>query len=243
MFNAKETKDQIIAWIAEYFRDNADPDTKAVIGISGGKDSSIVAALCVAALGAERVLGVLMPQGRQDDIEVSFKLCRTLGIRYVETNIGQTAKALLSEIKRTGLAINNIAKFNTPARVRMTMLYAISGIVGGRVANTGNLSEAWVGYSTKFGDGAGDFGPLKKLTATEAKAIGRELGLAPEFVDKVPEDGLTGRTDEDNLGFTYETLDKYIREGVCEDKEAKEKIDKLHSISRHKANPMPAFEL
>jgi len=125
----------------------------------------------------------------------------------------------------------------------MTTLYAVSGIVGGRVVNTCNLSEDWVGYSTKFGDSAGDFSPLSDLTVTEVKAVGRELGLAPEFIDKVPIDGLCGKTDEDNLGFTYAVLDRYIREGICEDIKVKERIDRLHSISRHKVTPIPSFKL
>ena len=241
MFDAKKVKTQIVKWIADYFRDNAAPETKAVIGISGGKDSSIAAALCVQALGKDRVLGVLMPQGEQHDIDVSFALCKALDISYVKINIGDTVKTLYDEIGKTGLALNDIAVFNTPARIRMTSLYAVSAIAGGRVANTCNLSEDWVGYSTKFGDSAGDFSPLSNLTVTEIKAVGRELGLAPEFIDKTPVDGLCGKSDEDNLGFTYAVLDKYIREGICEDTQIKEKIDRMHRMNLHKVNPMPAF--
>ena len=137
--------------------------------------------------------------------------------------------------------MNTVAEFNTPARIRMAALYAVSGIVGGRVANTGNLSEDWVGYSTKFGDAAGDFSPLADLTVSEVKDVGRELGLSSRFIDKTPIDGLCGKTDEDNLGFTYEILDKYIREGVCEDLAVKEKIDNLHELNLHKSSPMPTF--
>ena len=152
-------------------------------------------------------------------------------------------QALYDGIAAAGLTLNNVAAFNTPARIRMATLYAISGIVGGRVANTSNLSEDWVGYATKFGDAAGDFSPLSDLTVSEVKAIGRELGLAARFIDKVPIDGLCGKTDEDNLGFTYEVLDKYIREGICDDAAAKERIDKLHKMNLHKFNPMPVFRL
>jgi len=243
MFDAKKVKKQIVEWIVDYFQDNAFPETKAVIGISGGKDSSIVAALCKEALGKESVLGVLMPQGNQHDIDVSYELCKTLDIPYVEINIKESTQALYDEIEKSGLELNTVATFNTPARIRMTVLYAVSGIVGGRVANTSNLSEDWVGYNTKFGDSAGDFAPLANLTATEVKVIGRELGLASKFIDKTPIDGLSGKTDEDNLGFTYEILDKYIREGVCDDEKVKAKIDKLHSNNLHKANPMPLFQL
>jgi NAD+ synthase len=240
-FNAKEVKSRIIAWIAEYFKDNA--DTKAVIGISGGKDSSIVAALCVEALGKEHVFGVLMPQGEQSDIDVSYELCNMLGIEYIELNIGKTVQSLYDEIIASGFELNDVATFNTPARIRMAALYAVSAIVGGRVANTSNLSEDFVGYATKFGDSAGDFSPLSDLTVTEVKAIGYETGLPAKFIDKVPLDGLCGKTDEDNLGFSYEVLDKYIREGVCEDEAVKRKIDRLHAQSRHKFTPMPFFKL
>ena len=243
MFDAKQVKNQIVAWIAEYFQSNGLPETKAVIGISGGKDSSVVAALCAEALGKDRVLGVLMPQGSQHDIDVAFSLCKTLDIAHVEINIKEPVQALYDEIVQVGLTLNTVAAYNTPARIRMAALYAVSGIINGRVANTSNLSEDWIGYSTKFGDAAGDFSPLADLTVAEVKAIGRELGLAPEFIEKTPLDGLCGKTDEDNLGFTYEVLDKYIREGVCEDAEVKEKIDKLYRMSRHKINPMPSFRL
>jgi NAD+ synthase len=243
MFDAAKVKNQIVDWIGGYFQNNGSPETKAIVGISGGKDSSIVAALCVEALGGERVLGVLMPQGEQHDIEVSYDLCKTLAIAYVEINIDEPVQALYTGITTAGLELNDIATFNTPARIRMAALYAVSGIAGGRVANTSNLSEDWVGYATKFGDSAGDFSPLSDLTVSEVKAIGRELGLASKFIDKTPIDGLCGKTDEDNLGFTYAVLDRYIREGVCEDEEVKAKIDRLHSMNLHKVNPMPVFRL
>jgi len=243
MFDAKTLKNKIVEWIGDYFQKNASPQTKAIIGISGGKDSSVVAALCVESLGRNRVLAVLMPPGEQPDIEVAYNLCKTLGIAHVKINIKEPVQALYDEIEKTGLKLNNIAVFNTPARLRMATLYAVSGIVGGRVANTSNLSEDWVGYASKFGDAAGDFSPLSDLTVTEVKSIGRELGLGPEFIDKTPTDGLCGKTDEDNLGFTYATLDKYIREKTCHDEETKAKIDRLYQSNRHKVNPMPAFKM
>jgi len=243
VFNAKKVKKQLIEWIIGYFNNNASADTKAVIGISGGKDSSIAAALCREALGKERVLGVLMPQGDQQDIDISYDLCKALDIPYIEINIQKPVQDLYDEIEKSGMKLNDAAVFNTPARIRMTALYAVSGIVGGRVVNTSNLSEDWVGYSTKFGDSAGDFSPFSDLTAAEVKAIGRELGLAPIFIDKTPADGLCGKTDEANLGFTYAVLDKYIRENICDDEKIKEKIDKLHNMNLHKLKPMPAFRL
>lgn len=241
MFDAKKTKDDIVKWIARFFKKNGNPQTKAVVGISGGKDSSIVAALCKDALGKDRVLGVLMPQGNQGDIEMSYKLCAFLDIPYLEINIKDTAAALYAGIEKTGLKLNDVALFNTPARIRMAALYAVSAMCGGRVANTCNLSEDWVGYATKFGDGAGDFSPLAKLTVSEVIAVGRESGLPREFTHKTPLDGLCGKTDEENLGFSYAVLDKYIREGVCGDEKVKEKIDRLHKINLHKLRPMPFF--
>jgi len=243
MFDAEVVKNQIIEWIADYFQNSGSPEIKAIIGISGGKDSSVAAALCVEALGKDRVLGVLIPQGEQFDIDVAYELCETLDIAYVEVNIKESVQALYNEISGAGLELNDVATFNTPARLRMAVLYAVSGIIGGRVANTGNFSEDWVGYSTKFGDSAGDFSPLTDLTVTEVKTVGKALGLAPKFIDKTPIDGLSGKTDEDNLGFTYEVLDRYIREGVCEDEKVKERIDRLHRMNQHKRDPMPGFRL
>ena len=241
-FNAKKITDELINWIREYFEKNATPTTKAVVGISGGKDSSVVTNLCVRALGKERVVGVLMPQGEQHDIDVSLKLCEHLDIQHYSINIKNAVDSLYTEIKKTGLTLNTIASFNTPARLRMTSLYAISAIVGGRVANTCNYSEDYVGYATKYGDGAGDFSPLSGLTVSEVKEIGRELGLPSMFVDKTPIDGLCGKTDEENLGFTYATLDRYINEGVCESEEVKAKIDDMYKKNVHKIVPMPKFE-
>ncbi|MDR0221031.1 MAG: NAD(+) synthase [Lachnospiraceae bacterium] len=243
MFDAKDTAEKLTDWVKEYFQNNATPETKAVVGISGGKDSSTTAAVCVAALGKERVVGVLMPQGSQADIDVAYDLVRTLGIEYVEVNIGETVAKLYGEIEKSGLTLNTAATFNTPARIRMTTLYAVSAIVGGRVVNTCNWSEDWVGYSTKYGDSAGDLSPLMHLTVGEVKAVGRELGLPDRFIDKVPLDGLCGKTDEENLGFTYATLDTYIRTGVCEDEKVRAEIDRLHKMNLHKISPMPAFEL
>ncbi len=241
MFDANQIKSELIKWVQDYFEQNGTPETKAVVGISGGKDSSVVAALCVQALGRERVLGVLMPQGSQEDIAVSYALCRTLEIDFVEVNVAAAVQALYDAIGQAGLTLNEVATFNSPARIRMSTLYAISAIVGGRVANTCNLSEDWVGYSTKFGDAAGDFSPLAKFTVTEVRALGRALGLPDQFVDKVPIDGLCGKTDEDNLGFSYAVLDRYIREGVCEDASTKALIDRMNRLNLHKLLPMPTF--
>jgi NAD+ synthase len=240
-FNAGKIKDEIIQWIKNYFTENG-KDCCAVVGISGGKDSSVTAALCKEALGAEKVYGVLMPRGEQWDIPVSRELVHFLGIKHYEINIGDAVGSLLAAVNGIGLTVSKAAAVNTPARIRMATLYAVSAIVNGRVANTCNLSEDWVGYSTKFGDGAGDFSLLSRLTVTEVKAVGRKLGLPAKFIDKMPEDGLSGLSDEENLGFSYAVLDKYIREGICEDAEIREKIDRLHRLNLHKITPMPSYE-
>ncbi len=240
-FDVQKVTHACINWIKEYFNKNG-PTAKAVIGISGGKDSSIVAALCVAALGKERVFGVLMPQGEQHDIAYAHALCKHLEIEHVVINIADTVNALKKEtaqaLKRE-LTTKTIT--NLPARIRMTTLYAVAQTVNGRVANTCNLSENWVGYSTYYGDSVGDFSPLHNLTVKEVKAIGAYLGLPEKLVVKVPEDGLSMKTDEQNLGFSYEELDKYIREDVIENKAHKKLIDDLHRKNRFKLKEMPSF--
>lgn len=241
MFQADKVKDDIVKWIRDWFSENG-KGCKAVVGLSGGKDSSVVAALCVAALGKTRVLGVMMPNGEQFDIDVSHKLAEHLGIESIVVNIKDAYDGVIRELSKHFDSFEGQAKVNLPPRLRMAALYAVSQSVNGRVANTCNLSEDWVGYATKFGDGAGDFSPLSKLTVQEVKAVGRACGLPDLFVEKVPIDGLCGLTDEDNLGFTYAVLDRYIREGVCEDAATKERIDRLHKMNLFKLQPMPVFE-
>lgn len=243
-FQAEKTLERLIDWVRTYFEQNAAPGTKAVIGISGGKDSSVAAAVCARALGRDRVLGVLMPQGEQSDISFSHLLVQTLGIPSVTVNIGATVSSFFDELK-TKMEPSRQALVNTPARIRMTTLYAVAATVGGRVVNTCNLSEDWVGYSTKFGDAAGDFSPLSSLTVSEVKQIGKALGLPDQLINKTPTDGLSGKTDEENLGFTYQALDDYIRgvNDLSSDPALKQKIDTLHQQNLHKLLPMPKFEL
>ena len=148
----------------------------------------------------------------------------------------------MESLQASGVEASRQTIVNLPPRIRMSTLYALSQSMNGRVANTCNLSEDWVGYSTRYGDAAGDFSPLGKLTVQEVKAVGKYLGLPLHLVDKVPSDGLTDRTDEDNLGFTYAVLDKYIRTGVCEDEQTKARIDRLHTLNEFKLKPIPCYE-
>lgn len=240
MFNAEKVKNDCVNWIREFFKKNG-PDCNAVIGISGGKDSSVAAALCVEALGKDRVIGVLMPNGDQFDISCSYKLVEHLGIKSYTVNIKDAVDGLKSALP-ADLSLTSQSLTNLPPRIRMTTLYAISQSVNGRVVNTCNLSEDWVGYSTRYGDAAGDFSPLSNLTVDEVKQIGRLLGVPNDLVDKTPIDGLCGKTDEENLGFTYAELDRYIREGVIDDEDKKKRIDELHKRNLFKLELMPTFK-
>ena len=240
MFDAKKVTADVIAWIRGWFENNG-KDCNAVVGISGGKDSSVVAALCVKALGKERVIGVLMPCGEQADIDMSKLLVKHLDIRSFTVNIGPAVEALKGAIADEIGELTPMTNTNLPSRMRMVTLYGVSQSNNGRVANTCNLSEDWVGYSTRYGDSAGDFSPLSKLTVQEVKAIGRELGLPDVLVDKVPTDGLCGKTDEDNLGFTYAALDEYIRTGKC-DPELKKTLDHKRRANKFKLELLPMFD-
>lgn len=260
-FNAKEVKESIVKWIKDIVG-----DCTVVIGISGGTDSSVCAALCVEALGKDKVFGVLMPDGVQKDIDKSLELVNHLGIEYKTINIGRVTEAVSTSIiietlgsktdrlsqavksyynqHKSEKVFNDVYETNTPARIRMTTLYGVAAILGNsRVINTCNLSEDWVGYSTKFGDSAGDFSPLAMITKTEVKQLGYELGLPQDLVEKIPSDGMSGMSDEEKLGFTYQELDTYIRTGKIENLEHKEKIDRMHKMNLHKIEPMPKFML
>ena len=185
-----------------------------------------------------------MPKGNQHDINYSKELVKLLDIKYFEVNIGSTVDELnkvISKELNVDPLLNDAYRTNTPARIRMTTLYCICALYNGRVCNTCNLSEDYVGYSTKFGDAAGDFSLLAEFTKTEVRQLGRELGLPSKFVEKIPEDGMSGLSDEEKLGFTYETLDKYIRTGEISDLKIKERIEHLHKANLHKLLPMPKY--
>ena len=240
MFCAEKVKNDCVAWIREFFEQNG-KGCNAVVGISGGKDSSVAAALCVEALGADRVIGVLMPQGEQHDIDMAHLLVEHLGIRHYVINVKAAVDAVLDSMP-ADLEVSTLTRQNLPPRIRMSTLYAVSQSVNGRVANTCNLSEDWVGYSTRYGDSVGDFSPMSFLTVTEVKEIGRVLGLPDVLVDKTPIDGLCGKSDEENLGFTYAVLDRYIRTGEIDDMETKALIDRKHQMNLFKLQLMPCFK-
>ena len=237
-FNAEKVKNDCVQWICDFF-EKSGKGCNAVVGISGGKDSSIVAALCVEALGKDRVIGVLMPCGEQSDIDMAKLLVDTLQIKHYIINIKDAVDGLTAAIP---FELSEQSRVNLQPRIRMSTLYAVSQSNNGRVANTCNLSEDWVGYSTRYGDSVGDFSPCSGITVAEMKQIGRLLGLPDALIDKAPSDGLCGKTDEDNLGFSYAELDRYIREGVIENQEHKALIDRKHELNLFKLEVMPSFK-
>ena len=250
-FNSELTKNELILWLQQWFAVNG-PNCNAIVGISSGKDSTVVAALCVEALGKDRVIGVLMPNGEQSDIDEARFVCEYLGIRSIEINIADAVNGVLNGIQygiydgaRQGfdaLEISEQTKTNLPARIRMATLFAVAQSCNGRVSCNCNLSEDYIGYSTFGGDDFGSFGPLRNLTSDEVVAIGDTLGLPYHLTHKTPSDGLCGKTDEENFGFSYSVLNHYIRTGICEDEDVKKKIDKLHEKNLFKLKPMHTFK-
>ncbi|MCR4789439.1 MAG: NAD(+) synthase [Lachnospiraceae bacterium] len=238
MFDAQKATIACVKWIQDFFEENG-KGCNAVLGISGGKDSSVSAALCVEALGKDRVIGVLMPNGEQADIDMAHLLCDHLGIKKYVVNIKDAVEGVKGAMP---FELSQQSIVNLPPRIRMATVYAVSQSMNGRVVNTCNLSEDWVGYSTRYGDAAGDFSPLANFTVQEVKEIGRVLKLPDALVDKPPIDGLCGKTDEDNLGFTYAVLDRYIRTGQIDDPETKEIIDRKHKANEFKMKMMPSFD-
>ncbi len=250
-FDALKTKENLVGWIRDWFNENG-PDCVAVIGLSGGKDSNVVAALCVEALGNDRVVGVTMPNTHQTDVTVLEKdlqdvkrLADALDIRLLRVPIHGAYFDTLLNVSKALDGFDNVSeqtKINLSPRIRMATLYAVSQSLNGRVANTCNLSEEYIGYSTRYGDGGtGDFAPLHNLTVTEILEIGQYLSIPYELVSKAPADGLCGKTDEENIGFSYAVLDEYIRSGVCEDENIKKAIEKMHDENEFKRKPIPAF--
>ena len=240
-FDASKAVEATVKWIQDWFAENG-PDCNAIIGISGGKDSSITAALLVEALGKDRVIGIMMPNGEQSDMDMALLLVNHLGINHYVINIAAAYNGAVKDIECVIGELSNDSLINLAPRLRMTTLYAVGQSRNGRVANTCNLSEDWVGYSTRYGDAAGDFSPISSFTTAEIRAMGRVLGVPDILIEKVPSDGLSGMSDEDKLGFTYEVLDRYIRTGEIEDATAKERIDTLHERNLFKLRYMDSFK-
>jgi NAD+ synthase len=235
-FNAKIVTQDIIKWIQEYFVQQ--PSAKGtVLGVSGGKDSTVVAGLLVNALGKDKVIGILMPNGEQKDIDDSKFLCDYLGIQEVILNIQDIYKSFIDV-----WILSKQSRINIPPRIRMSLLYAMASTLHCRVAGTGNKSESYIGYTTKWGDNVCDFNPIADLTSDEVVLIGKELGLPNKLLNKTPSDGLCGKTDEDNFGFSYDVLNKYIKTGICKDRGIKSKIDSMHKYNQHKFNNIPYFK-
>lgn len=239
MFDAKKVKNEIVEWIRNWFEQNG-KDCMAVVGISGGVDSSVVTALCVKALGKDRVFGIKMPCGEQPDIEYANMLIKYLEIKSYTMNIWDTVIGIDNQFP-ADIEVSKQTTINLPPRIRMAALYAISQSLNGRVVNTCNMSESYVGFDTRYGDSAGDLSPLANLTKTEVIALAKELGLPDELVHKTPQDGLTGLTDEQSFGFSYAELDAYIRDGIEPSEEVKAKIDSMHEKNLFKLQPMPSF--
>lgn len=237
----KKAKNDCIKWMRKWYEENG-KGCNIVVGISGGIDSSVVAALCVEAFGKDKVLGVMMPNGVDSDIVYAYDLVKFLNIDYYLYNINDIFCDALDAILTMGIEPSEQTKINLPPRIRMAILYAFAQSMNGRVVNTCNLSEDYIGYSTRWGDSVGDFAPIANFTKTEVKLLGYELDLPELLVEKTPTDGLCGKTDEENFGFTYEVLDTYIRTGVCEDKRIKDAIDYMHEKNKFKEMPIPKFK-
>lgn len=239
-FNADMECKNIIKWIRGYFENQ--PSAKgAIIGISGGKDSSVAAKLLVEALGKERVFGVLIPNGEQKDIGDSLRVVDILGINHKIVNIEKAYNGLLEGIQEDSLSID--AKINISPRLRMTTIYAICASMHYRVCGTGNKSEGFVGYTTKWGDNAFDFNPIGDLTTEEVMAVGDSLGLPYELVHKTPTDGLSEQSDEEKLGLSYKQVNDYIERGSCGDKEIDKKIKLKNEYNKHKGELALKYEI
>ena len=239
-FDAKQTAEKLVKWLKDYFDNNGQP-INAVVGCSGGKDSTVVLAALTKAIGPDRIYAILMPNGEQADIDDSYKICEYLGLKPHVCNIQDAYNGVVGSVSGEFEPTNQM-KINLAPVLRMTTLKAISQCVNGRFTCNGNASEAYIGWFTIDGDDRGSVKPLINMTVTEVIQVGEALGLPDWMIHKTPTDGLCGQTDEDKFGFTYEVLDKYIRTGEIDDLEVKAKIDDMHKRNAFKLKPMPSFE-
>ena len=227
-------KDRIIKWIQQYFDANASSSSLAIVGISGGKDSNVCATLCKRALGTDRVLGVMMPNGKQRDFKDAEWICEYLDIARMTLDIKPIVEKIYDILSKNQLIVNTMVTHSVPARIRMVLLYALAAATNGRVCNTSNASEIFIGWTTKWGDNIGDFSPLGRLTCSEVIALGDELELPAPLVYKKPEDGMSDKFDEEQWKFTYEALDKYITTGVFDSITTVNNIMTMRRYSEHK---------
>lgn len=239
-FDAKQTAEKLVKWLKDYFDNNGQP-INAVVGCSGGKDSTVVLAALTKAIGPDRIYAILMPNGEQADIDDSYKICEYLGLKPHVCNIQNAYNGVVGSVSGEFEPTNQM-RINLAPVLRMTTLKAISQCVNGRFTCNGNASEAYIGWFTIDGDDRGSVKPLINMTVTEVIQVGEALGLPDWMIHKTPTDGLCGQTDEDKFGFTYEVLDKYIRTGEIDDLEVKAKIDDMHKRNAFKLKPMPSFE-
>lgn len=235
----KTELENIDKWIKDYFAANG-PQSKAIIGISGGKDSTIAAMMLVKALGKDRVIGVKMPNGVQKDIHDANTVCEVLGIKSYTIDIADICNEFYDTFDTYTFEDRDPSiVINTPPRVRMTILYMMAATVGGRVVNTSNASESYVGYCTKFGDLAGDLALLQNYYVREVVAMGTELlkefpEMPSTLINKAPADGLTGLTDEEKLGFSYNELDSMMLDGIYPSAEKVAIIKAKNKTANHK---------
>ena len=239
-FDAKQTAEKLVKWLKDYFDNNGQP-INAVVGCSGGNDSTVVLAALTKAIGPDRIYAILMPNGEQADIDDSYKICEYLGLKPHVCNIQDAYNGVVGSVSGEFEPTGQM-KINLAPVLRMTTLKAISQCVNGRFTCNGNASEAYIGWFTIDGDDRGSVKPLINMTVTEVIQVGEALGLPDWMIHKTPTDGLCGQTDEDKFGFTYEVLDKYIRTGEIDDLEIKAKIDDMHKKNAFKLKPMPSFE-
>lgn len=241
-FDPEAVRDRLVELIRETAA--AQGFSRVVVGVSGGKDSTVTAALCARALGKENVYGVMLPDGEQKDISDSRAVCGALGIRQRTVNIGAIHQALKSATDQNGntagdgefsVPVSRASDINVGPRLRMTVLRYIAQALNARLAGTGNLSEATTGYCTKDGDTSCDFAVLGKLTSIEVVQVGLTMPELPaELVQKTPSDGLSGKSDEENMGLRYADIHRYLREGSCGEPQTDEKIRKREAANMHK---------
>ena len=237
MFNAKLEVEKICEFVRDYYKKNN--LTGAVLGISGGKDSAVVAALLCKALGPENVYGLSLPcHSKKTDYEDAKLIADHFGFTLRKFDLTSTFDSFVENIDHHEDYDN--ANQNLKPRLRMSAVYYFASMLstnGKRyiVAGTSNKSELFVGYFTKGGDSTHDIDLIADFTVSEVIKIGEELGVPKKVLYKAPSDGLSGKTDEDKLGVTYQNIEDYIYERELDPK-VKEKVKRLHENNQHKFN-------